>query len=116
MALTEEASKMADCYGSLADFADFAGRVHDITEDEAYRYAPPLRPRLSTESHGSIQQRGILVAVPLSQASGATAVGNAAAGPKRQRTRSPHAAAAPASDRVAILWRRNLSGCHRGSR
>ncbi|KAH7981485.1 hypothetical protein HPB49_024671 [Dermacentor silvarum] len=37
---------MADCYGSLSDFGDFAGRVHDITEDEAYRYAPPLRPRL----------------------------------------------------------------------
>ncbi|KAH7973729.1 hypothetical protein HPB49_004533 [Dermacentor silvarum] len=36
---------MADCYGSLADFADFAGRVHDITEDDVYRYAPPLRPR-----------------------------------------------------------------------
>ncbi|KAH7936502.1 hypothetical protein HPB49_000463 [Dermacentor silvarum] len=37
---------MADCYGSLTDFADFVGRAPDITEHEAYRYAPPLRPRL----------------------------------------------------------------------
>ncbi|XP_050022879.1 putative nuclease HARBI1 [Dermacentor andersoni] len=37
---------MAACYGSLADFADFAGRVRSITEDEAYRYVSPLRPRL----------------------------------------------------------------------
>ncbi|KAH7978532.1 hypothetical protein HPB49_005808 [Dermacentor silvarum] len=37
---------MADSYGSLADFADFAGRARDVTEDEAYRYASPLRPLL----------------------------------------------------------------------
>lgn len=42
------------------------------------------------------------MAVPLFQASGA--VGNAATGPKRQRTRSPRAGAAPASDRAAILY------------
>ncbi|KAH7959131.1 hypothetical protein HPB49_008558 [Dermacentor silvarum] len=41
-----EVSKMADCYGSLTDFADFATRVRDIMGDEAYRYALPLRPRL----------------------------------------------------------------------
>nr|XP_054923454.1 putative nuclease HARBI1 [Dermacentor andersoni] len=37
---------MAACYGSLADFADFAGCVRDSTGDEAYRYVSPLRPRL----------------------------------------------------------------------
>ncbi|KAH7966009.1 hypothetical protein HPB49_012869 [Dermacentor silvarum] len=37
---------MADCYGSLTDFADFAGRVHDITDDEAYRIRAAIRPRL----------------------------------------------------------------------
>ncbi|XP_072144582.1 putative nuclease HARBI1 [Dermacentor andersoni] len=36
---------MAACYGILADFADFAGRVRNITEDEANRYLSPLRPR-----------------------------------------------------------------------
>ncbi|XP_065284739.1 putative nuclease HARBI1 [Dermacentor albipictus] len=37
---------MAACYGSFDDFADFAGRVRNITENEAYRYVSPLRPRL----------------------------------------------------------------------
>ncbi|XP_037500255.1 putative nuclease HARBI1 [Rhipicephalus sanguineus] len=37
---------MADYSDSLADFVDFAGRVEEIVQDEAYRYAPPLRPVL----------------------------------------------------------------------
>lgn len=37
---------MVDYYGSLADFADFADRVEAVSQDEAYRYAPPLRPVL----------------------------------------------------------------------
>ncbi|KAH7931793.1 hypothetical protein HPB52_025288 [Rhipicephalus sanguineus] len=33
---------MADYSNSLADFVDFAGRVEEIIQDEAYRYAPPV--------------------------------------------------------------------------
>ncbi|KAH7977254.1 hypothetical protein HPB49_000159 [Dermacentor silvarum] len=38
---------MADYYGSLAEFTDFAGRVEEVAQDEAYRYAPPLRPAIT---------------------------------------------------------------------
>ncbi|KAH6938541.1 hypothetical protein HPB50_010465 [Hyalomma asiaticum] len=32
---------------ALGNFADFARRVDDIAEDEAYRYAPPSRPAIT---------------------------------------------------------------------
>ncbi|KAH7946835.1 hypothetical protein HPB52_004960 [Rhipicephalus sanguineus] len=37
---------MVDYYGNLADFADFAERVEAVSQDEAYRYGPSLRPVL----------------------------------------------------------------------
>ncbi|KAH7969566.1 hypothetical protein HPB52_019591 [Rhipicephalus sanguineus] len=38
---------MADYYGSIADFGNSAGPVEESTQNEVYRYAPPLRPVLT---------------------------------------------------------------------
>ncbi|KAH7973310.1 hypothetical protein HPB52_024118 [Rhipicephalus sanguineus] len=45
---------MADRYGCVAYFTDYAGRVEEITQDEAYRYAPPLRQVLR-DRHNPIE-------------------------------------------------------------
>ncbi|KAH7983649.1 hypothetical protein HPB52_013302 [Rhipicephalus sanguineus] len=64
---------MADHYGCVAYFTDYAGRVEEITQDEAYRYAPPLRQVLR-DRHNPIEvynDAGFL-SQSLFQAGGAT--------------------------------------------
>ncbi|KAH7968634.1 hypothetical protein HPB52_010463 [Rhipicephalus sanguineus] len=80
---------MADHYGCVAYFTDYAGRVEEITQDEAYRYAPPLRQVLR-DRHNPIKvyNDAEFLSQSLFQAGGATPVTNAAAGHKGQRTRS----------------------------
>ncbi|KAH7932818.1 hypothetical protein HPB49_003256 [Dermacentor silvarum] len=46
---------MSDCYGSLTDFAHFDERVHDITDDEAYRYPSPYGHGLGIEVYNDAE-------------------------------------------------------------
>ncbi|KAH7933625.1 hypothetical protein HPB49_014384 [Dermacentor silvarum] len=48
-------SQMSDCYGSLTDFAHFDERVHDITDDEAYRYPSPYGHGLGIEVYNDAE-------------------------------------------------------------
>ncbi|KAH7983933.1 hypothetical protein HPB52_015441 [Rhipicephalus sanguineus] len=82
---------MADYYGSLADFADFARYVEEITLDEAYRDTPPLCPLLRDRQNpiDAYNDAEFLSRYRFFQASGASHVGNAAPMPKGQRRGHP---------------------------